>query len=76
MVPSAGETTCLLSVVCDRGQDGTKGLKAHGNVQEMGSKEEVVKVSKNGHGGVPDQIQEGLQGKKRHQSLETYYCDI
>lgn len=31
----------------------------------MGSKEKVVEVSKNGHGGVPDQIQEVLQEKKR-----------
>lgn len=47
----------------DRRQDCAKGLEAHGDVQQMGSKEEVVEVSKNGHGGVPDQIQEVLQDK-------------
>ncbi len=48
----------------DRGQDGTERLEAHGDVQQMGSKEEVVEVSKNGHGGVPDEIQEVLQEMK------------
>lgn len=48
----------------DRRQDSAKGLEAHGDVQQMGSKEEVVEVSKNGHGGVPDQIQKVLQKKR------------
>lgn len=30
----------------------------------MSSEEEVVEVSENGHGGVPDQVEEGLQDKK------------
>lgn len=64
LAPSAGRTTDLLAIVSDGGQDSTKGLEAHGDVQEMGSKEEVVEVSKNGHGGVPDQIQEVLQENK------------
>lgn len=64
--PSAGETTYLLAVVSDRRQDGTQGLDAHGDVQQMSSEEEVVEVSKNGHGGVPDQIQEVLQEKRGH----------
>lgn len=54
----------LFAVVCDRGEDGAKGLEAHGDVQQVGRKEEVVEVSKNGHGGVPDQIQEVLQENK------------
>ena len=64
LAPSGGKNTCLLSVVCDRRQDGAKGLEAHGNVQQVGSEEEVVEMSKNGHNAVPDQIQEVLQGKK------------
>lgn len=48
----------------DRRQDSAKGLEAHGDVQKMSSKEEVVEVSKDGHGGVPDQIQEVLQERK------------
>lgn len=50
----------------DRRQDSAEGLEAHGDVQQMGSKEEVVEVSENGHGGVPDQIQEVLQETKGH----------
>lgn len=59
--PSAGRTTHLLAVVCDRRQDGAERLEAHGDVQQMGGKEEVVEVAKNGHDGVPDQIQEVLR---------------
>lgn len=55
--PSAGRSH-LLPVVSDRRQDGAERLDAHGDVQQMSSKEEVVEVPKNGHGGVPDQIQE------------------
>lgn len=58
--PSAGRTTHLLAVVSDGGQDGAEGLETHGDVQQMGGKEEVVEVAKNGHDGVPDQIQEVL----------------
>lgn len=64
VAPSAGGTTCLLSIVGDRRQDGAEGLEAHGDVQQMSSEEEVVEVSKNGHGGVPDQIQEVLEEGK------------
>lgn len=35
----------LFAIVCDRGEDGTKSLKAHGNVQKVSSKEEVVIVT-------------------------------
>lgn len=62
--PPAGEHTHLLAVVSDRRQDGAEGLDAHGDVQQMGSEEEVVEVSKNGHDAVPDQIQEVLEGKR------------
>lgn len=50
----------LFAVVCDRGKDGTKRLKPHGNVQKVSSKEEVVIVTQNGNGHVPSQIQERL----------------
>lgn len=49
----------------DGGEDGAKCLKAHGDVQQMGGKEEVIVVAQDGHGGVPNQIQEGLM--KEHQ---------
>lgn len=35
----------LFPIVCDRGQDGTKCLKSHGNIQKVSSKEEVVIVT-------------------------------
>lgn len=50
----------LFPIVGNRGQDGSQGLEAHGNVQEVGCKEEVVVVSQDGHGHVPGQIQGGL----------------
>lgn len=49
--------TCLLAIVCDRGQDGPQGLEAHGDIQQVSSEEEVVIMSQNRHGGVPDQVQ-------------------
>lgn len=64
LAPSAGGAPYLLAVVSDRRQDGTKGLEAHGDVQQVSSEEEIVEVSENGHGGVPDQIQEVLRGKR------------
>lgn len=64
--PSSGQTEYLFAVVSDRGQDGAKGLEAHGDVQQVSSEEEVVEVSENRHGGVPDQIQEVLQEKRDH----------
>lgn len=60
LAPSAGGHTHLFAIMSDWGQDGPEGLKAHGDVQQVSSEEEVIKVSKNGHGGVPDQIQEVL----------------
>lgn len=48
----------LFAVVCDRGEDGAEGFEPHGDVQQMSSKEEVVVVAQDGHGGVPHQIQE------------------
>ena len=58
--------------MCDWGEDGAQGLKTHGYVQEMGSKEEVVIVTQNWHGHVPRQIQEGLQQvSKRQVSQDT-----
>lgn len=53
----------LFAVVRDRGQDGAEGLEAHGDVQQVGGEEEVVVVAQNGHGGVPNQIQERLVEK-------------
>lgn len=50
--------------MCDRGQDGTKRLEAHCDVQKMGRKEEVVIVTQNRHGHVPGQVQEGLSPHK------------
>lgn len=64
LAPSAGKTTCLLAIMSNRWQDGAKGLESHGDVQQMSSKEEVVEVSKNRHGGVPNEIQERLEEEK------------
>lgn len=50
----------------DGRQDGAEGLEAHGDVQQVSSKEEVVEVSKDGHSGVPDQIQVVLEGGGAH----------
>lgn len=44
----------------DRRKDGAKSLEAHGDVQQMGSKEEIIVVAQDGHGCVPNKIQEGL----------------
>lgn len=63
MAPSSGWRTHLLAIVSDGGQDGAKRLEAHGDVQQMCSEEEVVEVSKDGHGGIPDQIQEVLEDR-------------
>lgn len=68
--PSSDQTEYLFAVVSDRGEDGAKGLEAHGDVQQVSSEEEVVEVSENRHGGVPDQIQEVLQ-EKRDQGFNT-----
>ncbi len=52
--------THLFPIVSDRGKDGAKCLKAHGDVQKVGSKEEVVIMTQKRHGHVPGQVQEGL----------------
>ena len=57
----ASVRTDLFAVVRDRGQDGAQRLEAHGDVQQVGSEEEVVVVSQNRHGHVPGKVQEGLQ---------------
>lgn len=45
----------------DRREDGPQRLEAHGDVQQMGGKEEVIVVTEDGHAHVPGQIQERLQ---------------
>lgn len=50
----------LLAVVRDRLQDRAQRLKADGHVQQMGGKEEVVEVTENGEGEVPEGVQEGV----------------
>lgn len=65
LAPSSGSSTHLLAIVGDRRQDGAKRLETHCYVQQMCRKEEVVEVSKNGHGGIPDQIQEVLEERDR-----------
>lgn len=82
LAPSAGGHTHLFAIVSDWGQDGPEGLEAHGDVQQVSSEEEVIKVSKNRHGGVPDQIQEVLQQedqkkkKKNSSSGEIIFINI
>lgn len=58
--------TDLFSIVCDGGKNGTECLKAHGDVQKVGSKEEVVIMTQNRHGHVPRQVQEGLKHTNTH----------
>lgn len=48
----------LFSIMCDRLQDGTQGLEADGNIQQMGGKEEIVEVAHHGEGKVPEGIEE------------------
>lgn len=48
----------LFSVVCDRLQDGAKGLEADGHVQQMGCEEEVVEVAHDGEGEIPERVEE------------------
>lgn len=57
--------TCLFAIVSYRGQDGSQGLEAHGNIQQVSSKEKVVVMAQNRHGGVPDQVEERLHQKQR-----------
>lgn len=52
--------THLFAIMCDRGEDGTKCLETHSDIQKVGSKEEVVIMSQKRHGHVPCQVQEGL----------------
>lgn len=44
-----------------RWQDRPQGLKAHCNIQQMSSKEEVVVVAQDGHGCVPGKVEKGLE---------------
>lgn len=57
--------TCLFAVVSYRRQDSSQGLNAHGNIQQVSSKEEVVIMAQNGHGGVPDQVEVRLHQEKQ-----------
>ncbi len=41
----------------DRGEDGSQGFESHGNVQQVGSEEEVVIVAEDRHHHVPGQVQ-------------------
>lgn len=66
----------LLSIVCDWGQDGAQRLKAHRNVQQMGSKEEVVVVAQDGHGHVPGQVEEGLQEGREETQIILSCCKL
>lgn len=57
--------TCLFTIVSHRREDGPQGLEAHGNVQQMSSKEEVIVMSQDRHSGVPDQVEERLEMKDK-----------
>lgn len=57
------DETYLLAIVSHRREDGPQGLDAHGNVQQMSGKEEVIVMSQNRHGGVPDQVEVRLEMK-------------
>ena len=66
-------TVYLFAIVCDWGQDGTQCFETHGDVEQMGSKEEVVVVTQDGHGHIPGQIQEGLQGARGRERLVYHF---
>lgn len=51
----------LFAIMSNWRQDSSQGFEAHSNVQQVSSKEEVVVVSKDWHGGVPDQVEKRLQ---------------
>lgn len=57
------DDTCLFAIVSHRREDGPQGLEAHGNIQQMSGKEEVIVMSQDRHGGVPDQVEERLEMK-------------
>lgn len=63
--PSGGDT-CLFAIVSDGGYDGRQGLEAHGDVQQVSSEEEVIVVSQDGHGDIPDQVEERLKQEEEH----------
>lgn len=52
------------------GQNGAQSFDAHGDVQEMASKEEVVVVSEQRHEHVPHQVEEGLK-EENSRSVNT-----
>ena len=54
----------LLPIVGDGGEDSAQRLDPHGDVQEVGGKEEVVVVPEEGHHHVPAQVQERLWAHK------------
>ena len=54
----------LLAVVRDGLEDNAEGGDADGDVDEVGREEEVVVVAEDGEDKVPQQVQEGLQGKE------------
>lgn len=64
------DETCLFAIVSYRRQNSPQGLEAHGDVQQMSSKEEVIVMSQNRHGGVPDQIEERLETKAENVSVQ------
>ena len=66
----AGCDPDLFAVVRHRGQDGAQGLEAHGDVQQVSSKEEIVVVSQDGHGRIPHQVQERL-----HQNNQSEHAN-
>lgn len=59
------DDTYLFAIVGHRREDGPQGLEAHGNVQQMSGKEEVIVMSQNRHGGVPDQVEVRLEMKDK-----------
>ena len=62
--------------MCYRGKDGTKCLKAHGDIQKVGSEEEVVIMTQNRHGHIPGQVQEELQAHTQaHTHIKTGNID-
>lgn len=67
--------TCLFAVVSYRRQDSSQRLEAHGNIQQVGSEEEVVVMAQNRHGGVPDQVEERLHQEKQTISDEHTLTD-
>lgn len=64
------DDTCLFAIVSHGRQNSPQGLEAHGDVQQMSGEEEVIVMSQNRHGGVPDQIEERLDIKAQDVSVK------